>query len=257
MIKKLELISLDRIKDPERPLRTNLTPESVDELVFSIKEVGIIQPIVVCKNGEGFEVIAGHRRLFASEIAGLMEAPCIVVSSTGLDKEILKMHENIAREDINPIDWATHLEYLKKTYKLTNADMAKRLGFSEAWVFQHLEILSYPAEVLQAIQNGQLAFSAARELAQIKDNIKRQVYVNAAVKSGVTPAQAANWRREANTPNYEPPEVADPAGVGNGPIIPKLTLPFCAVCGEDIEYSDLLTLQIHRNCAPKDPEGSS
>jgi len=161
------------------------------------------------------------------------------------------MHENIAREDINPIDWATHLEYLKKTFKLTNADMAKRLGFSEAWVAQHLEILNYPAEVLQAIQNGQLAFTAARELAQIKDNVKRQIYVNAAVRSGVTPAQAANWRREANTPNYQAPENTGPENAGEQSGGVALALPICAVCSEDIDYSDLLTLQIHRNCAPQ------
>lgn len=249
-MQKLEFISLDRIKDPERPMRSNLRPESVDELVFSIKEVGIIQPLTVCKSGEGFEVIAGHRRLLAAELAGLTEAPCIVVNSKGLDKEVLKMHENIAREDINPIDWAKHLDYLKSQYKLTNAKMAEMMGFSEAWISQHLEILNYPIEVLSAIENGTLSFSAARELAQIKDVVKRKVYVDAGVKSGVTPAQAANWRREANAPTYQSESTEGPAMQEDGTTIAPLPLPICPVCHEAIDYEHLVTLQIHRECAP-------
>jgi ParB/RepB/Spo0J family partition protein len=250
-MQKLELIPLDRIKDPERPLRTDLRPESVDELVFSIKEVGIIQPLVVCKNGESYEVIAGHRRLLAAGLAGLTEAPCIVVVAKDLQKEVLKMHENIAREDINPIDWAIQLDYLKSQYKLSNAKMAEMMGFSEAWISQHLEILNYPVEVLDAIKGNKLSFSAARELAQIKDPVKRKVYVGAGVKSGVTPDQAANWRREANAPVYQ--NNATPEGNldQSDKSEYKIPLPICAVCGTDIKYEDLLTLQIHKDCAPK------
>lgn len=250
MIKKLEIIPLDKIKDPERPMRSNLTPESVDELVFSIKEVGIIQPLVVCKSGESYEVIAGHRRLLAAEIAGLIEAPCVVVVSKDLEKEVLKMHENVAREDISPIDWANHLAYLKSQYKLSNAKMAEMIGFSEAWISQHLEVLNYPAEVKNAISTGQLAFSSARELAQIKDPAKRRVYVNAAVKSGVTPDQAANWRREANTTPYQSGSPNEPALQENTGEEIAIPLPICPVCQKEIEYADLISIQIHRNCAP-------
>jgi ParB family chromosome partitioning protein len=251
MSNKLKIIPLDRIKDPERPLRSNLTPESVDELVFSIKEVGLIQPLVVVENGESYEVIAGHRRLMACELAGLTEVPCIVTISAGLEKEVLKMHENIAREDINPIDWATQLDYLKSEYKVSNAKLAEMLGFSEAWVSQHLEILKYPAEVLNQIKDGKLAFTSARELAQINDPIKRKVYINAAVKSGVTPAQAANWRREANTPTYQQVESVEDSTPSESGGVVQIPLPICAVCNTEIQYSDLIRLEIHRNCAPK------
>lgn len=248
---KLKLIPLDRIKDPERPLRSNLTPESVDELVFSIKEVGLIQPLVVVEVGESYEVIAGHRRLMACELAGLTEAPCIVTVSSGLEKEVLKMHENIAREDINPIDWATQLDYLKTEYKVPNAKLAEMLGFSEAWVSQHLEILKYPPEILEQIKDGKIAFSSARELAQITDPVKRKVYTNAAVTSGVTPAQAANWRREANTTPYQPSETTENTVDSQSGGVVQIPLPICAVCNEPIEYADLIRLEIHRTCAPK------
>lgn len=250
----LKLIPLDRIKDPERPMRTNLTPESVDELVFSIKEVGIIQPLTVCESDGNYEVIAGHRRFLAAEIAGLAQAPCIVVEADDLEREVLKMHENIAREDINPIDWAKHLKYLQDTYKLDVPKLAELTKFSTSWVQQHLQILEYPDEVLEAVDSGKLAFSAARELSQIKNPTTRKVYVNAAVKGGVTPAMAAQWRRAANsTPissevqieEGQPTEITD---------VPLGNLPNCPVCNLAIEPQDIVTLVIHRGCQPT-PDG--
>jgi ParB/RepB/Spo0J family partition protein len=253
----LRNIILDRIKDPERPLRSNLTPESVDELVFSIKEVGIIEPLVVCESGDGFEVVAGHRRLLAAEIAGLIEVPCIVVNAKDLDKEVLKMHENIGREDINPIDWATQLTYLKQQYGLTDAKLAEMTGFSDSWVSQHLQILNYPEEILIAIKSGTLSFSAARELAQIKDEGKRKVYTNAAVKGGVTPGMAANWRRGANAQMPSNIEIQSSLNSGTELVPTELPLPVCPVCNTEILPQDIITLQVHRQCTPNSSSTST
>lgn len=247
----IQFISTDRVKDPERPLRTNLTPESVDDLVFSIKEVGIIQPLTVCESGSGFEVIAGHRRLLAAEICQLTEVPCIVVETKDLDKEVLKMHENIGRADINPIDWAFQLDYLKQQYKLSNAELSKKIGFSEAWVSEHLEILNYAPEVLEAIKQGTLAFSAARELAKIKDPVKRQVYVRAAVRGGVTPAMAARWKMEANRAPMQQEGPTEETPTSETPDSQLNAEPTCPVCGDLIPLQDIVTLQIHSHCKPQ------
>lgn len=251
MKQTVKIIPIDLVKDPERPLRSHLTPESVDDLVYSIKEVGIIQPLIVCESGEGYEVIAGHRRLLAAEVCRLTEVPCIVVSTEGIDKEIMKMHENIGRQDINPIDWAIQLDYLKSQYKLTNAKLAEMLGFSESWVSEHLAIINYPPEILEAIKNGSLAFSSARELVKIKDKTKREVYVKAAVRGGITPSLAARWKLEANR---EPIKTQPPTEESKTPndidVLPN-TMPTCPVCGLDIAYEDIVTLQIHSACQPQ------
>ena len=251
MKRDLKTIPTDRIKDPERPVRSDLTPESVDDLVFSIKEVGIVQPLVVCQSDGGFELIAGHRRLLAAEILQLNEVPCIVVEAKDFDKEVLKMHENIGRADISPIDWANHLDYLKQQYQLSNAKLAELAGFSEGWVSEHLEILNYPAEVLEAIRTGNLAFSAARELAKIKDLTKRKVYVSAAVKGGVTPALARRWKMEANREpikqeGSETPENTEANTSTSAPVEPQ-----CPACGKPIPFEDIVTLQVHSNCQPR------
>lgn len=247
----VKMVQLDRIKDPERPLRTNLTPESVDDLVFSIREVGIIQPLIVCESGDDYELIAGHRRLMAAEILQLIEVPAIIVDVKNLDKEVMKMHENIGRQDINPIDWANQLAYLKSQYGLTSAKLSEMTGFSESWVSEHLEILKYPPEVLVAIRNGTLAFSAARELAKIKDKTKREVYVKAAVRGGVTPTMATRWKMEANREEIRQPEELNTITSQNYQTYPPAIESLCPVCGKQIPFNEIVTLQVHSDCVPK------
>lgn len=250
MSKLIEHIPLDKIIDPERPLRSNLTPESVDDLVFSIKEVGIIQPLTVCRSGDLYEIVAGHRRFLAAQVCQLTDVPCILIDTEGIDKEVLKMHENIGRQDINPIDWAVQLDYLKSQYKLTNIKLAEMTGFSESWVSEHLEIMNYPEEILVAIKNGVLAFSSARELAKIKDKNKRDVYVESAIKNGVTPRLANQWKLEANrpAPNY----TTETELPNNTPDSNTLAYdePVCPVCNESIPLEEIITLQVHIKCRP-------
>lgn len=232
-------------------MRTDLTEESVKELVESIKQVGIIEPLIVRSNGENYEVIAGHRRLTAARFAGLMMIPCVVRNEQGMEAEILKIHENLARSEINAVDWARHLTNLKEQYKLSTAEIANILGMSDSWVAQHLDILNYPPAILVAIQAGTLAFSAARELAQIKDPLKRTVYVKAAVRGGVTPAMAVQWRKQANqTLN---PEITTEENTTTTDSQAPIELPpvFCPVCKEEILAEQQYTLIIHETCRPE------
>ena len=249
MKSRYQIIPLDKIIDPERPLRSDLSPESVEDLVHSISQVGIIEPLVVARKGELFEVIAGHRRLLAATIAQVATAPCMVTESSGLDTEILKMHENIARSEINPIDWAKHLDYLKSQYNLSSAKLSEITGMSDSWVDQHLAILKYPPEILDALASGGMAFSAARELAGIKDEAKRKMHVDYAVRGGVTPALAAKWRREANLPSLPQAPINTESAADESSKY-RSWLSACMVCDKEVELADSLTITIHHWCRP-------
>lgn len=243
-------IPVDKILDPARPLRSDLSPESVSDLAESIKKVGIIEPLVVSPKEDAYEVIAGHRRLLAAEMADLAIVPCLVVDVSGIEAEVLKLHENSARADINPIDWARHLEYLKTQYSMTTAKLAELLGMSPAWVEQHLDINNYPVELQEALGSGKIAFSAARELEQIKDPVKRKEYVEYAVKGGVTPALAAEWRRKANSPILVYPSTSD-SGDSGAILRPDAEInSICPVCDAAILLEEAVTITIHHYCLP-------
>ena len=251
MTQKYETISLDRITDPEEPLRSDLSPESVVDLTESIKKIGVIEPLIVRVSGDNFEIIAGHRRLVAARYAGLSVVPCVVREEEGLEAETLKIHENLARAEINPIDWAKHLSALRQRYNLSFAKLADLLGMSQTWVSQHLQILQYPKEIFDAVEQNKMSFSSARELVQIHDPVKREVYVRAAVRGGVTPQLAAQWRREANReplkqPMVEQNSAQQPSGPSTG-----LHLPVCPVCVTEIQPEDQIIITIHRDCQPQ------
>ena len=247
----LKIIPLDLIDDPERPLRSDITPESVQDLVESIKMMGIIEPLVVVEKADRYRLVAGKRRLFAAGIAGKAVAPCMIVEVTGLKEEMMKIHENIARESINAGEWARHLDYLKTQYKVSNAKLAETLGMSEAWVEQHIAILKYPPNVLEAVETGVLAFSAARELVQIRDEMKREVYIRAAIRGGVTVGMAAKWRRDANVrplaqKPQTPVDLEDSARTYHEHIET-----ICPVCERPVAIEEAVTLTVHNQCRPK------
>lgn len=248
---KYSMIPVDRIADPERPMRSDMAPENVIDLVASIKQVGIIEPLVVVKKGDDFEVVAGHRRLFAASIAGLTQVPCLVHEVAGLELEMMKLHENMGRSEISPIDWATHLSYLKTHYGISTEKLAEMLGASAPWVHQRLAILEYPEYLREALRRGELTFSAARELSQIKDDKTREVYTHHAVTGGVTPTLAAQWRRRANLmpPTPENQEVAVPQEESSQP--QYTPFPICPVCKEEVPIEHNLTIQIHDYCKPQ------
>ena len=114
---EFKLISTDLIDDPEQPMRSELTPASVEDLVMSIKQVGLIEPLIVKLVNDRYEVIAGHRRLYACKLGRIPEVPCHIRHANDEQKEMLKIHENLYREAIKPADEAKHFDYLIQKHK--------------------------------------------------------------------------------------------------------------------------------------------
>lgn len=245
-------IPIDQILDPERPLRTDLSPESVEGLARSIKQVGLIEPLVVHKQDKMFVVIAGHRRLMAAEIAGLATVPCRIVAVDNLDKDIIKIHENIYRKDVNPVDEAEYYDYLIKTHGLTQYQLGLLLGFSETHIQQRLGILKYPDELKEALRLGNVGFAVARELYQIDDEAIQHQYTEYAVKHGVTSKVAENWRRQykADRTRLTPKEEGIIKELKT--LEPQRFAQSCFLCGNPIAQGHAKLLPVHPDCAPKD-----
>jgi len=250
-------IPIDLIIDPLRRLRSDLSPECVEDLAKSIKSVGLIEPIVVRPEGKKFEVVAGHRRLLACQIAGLVFVPCRVLKISNRRGDILKIHENLYREDISPIDEAKFFLFLKKQYRLSTAKIAQQINRSEAYVVSRLNILKWPEDLRQALAEKAIEYAVARELAKIDDDEVRAQYVKYAIENGITSDVAAKWRRDyqnAKTVSSQPPPRASDEEVPEER--PKYVVS-CAICEQEIDLKDAMTVYVHPACyrAVKEAKG--
>lgn len=155
--------------NPKQP-RQNFEKAPLDELANSIREKGVIQPILVRKQEDGeFEIIAGERRWRAAQLAGLKEVPAVIKNSE--DQEVLELAliENIQRENLNPVEEAEAYDYLIKKYNLTQGDLAQKVGKERATVANVLRLLQLQPGVRQMVSKGEINLGQAKVLLGIAD----------------------------------------------------------------------------------------
>lgn len=243
-----KIISLDLIDDPERPMRTDLTPESVSDLILSIKQMGIIEPIIVCPRGERYEVIAGHRRRYAAELAKLMEVPCHVHNIKDDQVEMMKIHENLYRKDVRPSDEAQHFAHILKKFKISSTKLAQMINKSDSYISQRMSIFDWEPELKDAMDTGQIPFAVAIELSKTGSRDKTIEYLRYAIQNGLTAAGARQWVKDYKLSlETKPPEttqVYDPTG---GVMIQKTYFP-CIRCNDKKEIQDVTPVYICNPC---------
>jgi ParB family chromosome partitioning protein len=158
---------IDRLAPNDFQPRVNGDDGRLRELAESIKANGIIQPIVVRRDGERFQIIAGERRWRAARLAGLQRVPVVVRDvAPGQERTLLEMAliENIQREDLNPIDEALAYQRLAEEFHLKQEDIATAVGKDRASVANHVRLLKLPAEVRAEVASGRLSMGHARAL---------------------------------------------------------------------------------------------
>ena len=165
-------INLDEIRsNPYQPRKT-FNEDSLNELANSIKEYGIVQPVIVKKSIKGYELIAGERRCKAAKIAGLTKVPAIIKDFTDEEMMEIALLENIQREDLNPIDEANSVNSIIKLRGMTQEEFASKFGKSRTYITNLLGILKLPESVKKLVENGSLSMSHARVLSKIDDDEK-------------------------------------------------------------------------------------
>ncbi len=165
-------IPLSEIRsNPYQPRKT-FDEETLKEMAESIKELGIVQPIIVKRSIKGYELIAGERRTKAARIAGLEKIPAIIKDFNDQEMMEIALVENIQREDLNPIDEATAYENIIKISGMTQEEFAKKFGKSRSYVTNMLGLLSLPSNTKRLVQNKKLSMGHARALSKIEDNGK-------------------------------------------------------------------------------------
>jgi len=178
-------IPIEEIRsNPYQPRKT-FSDESLNELAESIKEYGVVQPIIVKKSIKGYELVAGERRTKAAKLAGLITIPAIVKDFSDEEMMEIALLENIQREDLNPIDEAESIANIINMRGLTQEDFARKFGKSRSYITNLLGILRLPKPIQEKVKNGKLSMSHARCLSKIDDEEKIVSLANRIEKEGL------------------------------------------------------------------------
>lgn len=237
-------IKLNIISIPKHRARLNFDKSKIKELMLSIENHGIIHPIVVKGIKGGYEIVAGDRRFTACKNLKLETIPAEIFDGNELDSELIKLHENMIRDDLDDIEEARFLQRLLKLTQKDTKYIAKIIGKSEAFVKQKIAILQYPDYLYNAIAEHIVTFSAARELIRITDEVTLREYVGFAINSGITPAIAKKWadewilREELAGISVEAAEKKTEAGLIEEPLF------LCQYCGQAKKVSETRLVRI-------------
>ncbi|MFT8872799.1 MAG: ParB/RepB/Spo0J family partition protein [Sporolactobacillus sp.] len=167
--------------NPYQPRKT-FNVEAIAELAESIKEHGIIQPLIVRKSIKGYDIIAGERRLKAAEQAGLKEVPIIIKKLNDQEMMQIALIENLQREDLNPIEEASAYQKLMESLKMTQEVLAEKLGKSRPHVANYLRLLQLDQSVRHLIETGKLTMGHGRALAGLRNKKQLPLIVDKVLK---------------------------------------------------------------------------
>ncbi len=196
-------IELDKIVPNEFQPRKTFQDDAMKELAASIKEHGVIQPIIVHRIGTNYGLIAGERRWRASRLAGLKTIPALVKEATKRELIEQALIENIQREDLNPLEAAEAYKRLQDEFKLTQEDLAKRVGKERSTVTNFLRILSLPKEVKHELAAGNLSMGHAKALLsmeRVRDQLQAAQMI---VKKGLSVREAEALAGKLKNPAKE------------------------------------------------------
>jgi ParB/RepB/Spo0J family partition protein len=238
------------IDAPPLPSRSEMSDEGMDELVASIRAIGIQQPLILARVGERFNVIAGHRRLLGARRAPLAVVPAIIYPSVDQAHIAIQYAENRFREELNPADEALlFAELLEKDCGGDVDTLCARLAEKRPYVEGRLTLLRDP-EILDAVRTGRLAkVGVAHQLLRINDPAIRRVYLDAAIRGGATVTLANRWVTEWLQNNRNESGGGELPTSAPGPsAYPELDYFRCYVCGKDDNVHLMRPVNVHEHC---------
>jgi len=185
-----QLIALDKISpNPFQP-RETFNPETLTELKQSIAEKGVVQPVTVRRSGDGYQLIAGERRLRAAREAGLVEIPAYILAIES-DEEMLELSiiENIHREDLNPIDVARGYKTLIEECHLNQEDIARKIGKDRTTITNFLRLLKLPRPIQDSVRKNEISMGHARALLSLPSEELQKKLWKKIIRNGLSVRQ--------------------------------------------------------------------
>ena len=191
-----QMIAVDQIRPSRQQVRSRFDAEPLGELADSIRLHGVLQPLLVRRLTDGYELIAGERRWRAARLAGLLSVPAVVRTDANSDEQlVLGLIENLHRTDLDPIEEARGLRRLIEEFGLTHEEVAQRLGKHRVSVTQSLRLLGGCAAVQSAVGSGAISAGHARALIALETQAAQEHGLKVVVARHLSVRQTENWVR--------------------------------------------------------------
>ena len=218
-----QTVSVSAIHANKYQPREHFDEETMDSLTNSVRELGVLQPLLVRKDGDRYELIAGERRWRAAKRAGLQDVPVIVRDADDMASLEQALVENLHRQDLNALEEAAAYQQLADDFKLTQAKIAKRVGKSRSAVANTLRLLSLPTEVQRFVSDGRLSAGHARAILGLEDDAAQIGLAERIIAEDLTVREAERILKgepigpiesETEGTNLSAAKTREPAGVG-------------------------------------------
>jgi len=252
---KVQQIPIDQIREPALLPRFEDDEAGIAELAESIKLHGLLQPLVVRKEDDGYRLIAGFRRLRAVKSLGWEKVPASVVKPGEITDEELTLVENLMRKDLDPVEEAAAFAEILERTGWTHEELADRLGKTRPYVTKRLMLLKLDPVTAQAVHEGLITMTVALELLRVDDVPTRQLYLEHAIKFGSNVETVRywveNWLREKQAMEARGEPVTDVAPQPP----PEEILVTCQICQRAVPVSEVRGITICAECLRAIREG--
>lgn len=197
-------IAIDDIDPNSEQPRREFDKEALEQLAQSIREAGVLSPILVVENGSRYRIVAGERRYRASRLAGLSTVPCIVRSMTTAQQMEAALIENLQREDLNPIEEASAIKSLMQECGYTQEQTAQKLGKSRPAITNALRLLNLPGSIMDMVVSEALSAGHARVLVSIENQSRQIQLAHQCVENNWSVRRLEEAAREQEKPAVRP-----------------------------------------------------
>ncbi len=241
-------LAINSITAPEYPIRSDMDEEKFDELVKSIRDQGVLEPLLVKRDGDKYEVIAGHRRLLAAQCAELGEVPCMIMRGDKITVAMTALHENLKRESLNPIDEGRYLRRDVENKEVEINALAKLIGKSIGYVRERIASTGWHQPIVESVERGEINFAVGRELSRVRNRRDADRFLGYAKESGATSRTVESWRVDSNLRDDKPQTTHKELTSGEDQRrIPEFRIT-CSLCGRRAKGEDSRNMLMCPHC---------
>ena len=241
-------VELDLIDPPDGHVRMDIPERQLFELSESMKEVGLIQAILLTKVKNRYEVVVGHRRYLAAKKLRWKTIKAEVKDLPRNEVAILRATENLQREGLSPIEEAAIYADLYDTKGFTLKMIANKMGKAPSHVKKRMDLLKMDTEVQKAIHSGKIMIEVARILSKIGDKKELYRYLEIAIENGTTPFVASGWVEDVRKSLQYINSREEPPIRPNETLIPQKYYTPCQICEGPMEYKDMNVIKVCKAC---------